>query len=255
MEEALKAADRDAAVPRDRTARLALLRRALIPWLAGIDPETGAPRRRVARLSEIPEEARPLVEHLVTARLLATDVSPETGERTIEPAHEALLRQWGVLQDWLEEDLAALSTLEGVKRATREWEANARDDAWLGHTAGLLEDAEAVRTRDDLAGMLDAGDRAYLEACRAADNARRNRELEEAKKLAAAEKLAAEQQRMVARRTCLGLIAASLLALVAIALAVFAFDRARVGARAGAPRGGAEAARRAQFRGRQDRPR
>ena len=30
------------------SARLALLRRGLIPWLAGIDPETGAPRRRVA---------------------------------------------------------------------------------------------------------------------------------------------------------------------------------------------------------------
>ena len=88
---ALKAADSDPAVPRDRAARLALLRRALIPWLAGIDPETGAPRRRVARLSEIPEEARPLVGHLIAARLLSTDVSPDTGERTIEPAHEALL--------------------------------------------------------------------------------------------------------------------------------------------------------------------
>ena len=54
LKSALKAADADPAVPRDRDARLALLRRALIPWLAGIDPETGSPRRRVARLSEIP---------------------------------------------------------------------------------------------------------------------------------------------------------------------------------------------------------
>ena len=29
---------------------------------------------------------------------------------TIEPAHEALLRQWGLLQGWLKEDLAALAT-------------------------------------------------------------------------------------------------------------------------------------------------
>ena len=144
VEGALKAADADPAVPRDRAAREALLRRALIPWLAGIDPETGAPRRRVARLSEIPEEARPLVEHLIDARLLATDVSPMTGERTIEPAHEALLRQWGLLQGWLEEDFAALSTLEGVQRAARDWDANARDDAWLAHTGGRLDDAEAL---------------------------------------------------------------------------------------------------------------
>ena len=59
VERALQAADDDPAISKDRVARLALLRRGLIPWLAGIDPDTGAPRRRVARLSEIPAEARP----------------------------------------------------------------------------------------------------------------------------------------------------------------------------------------------------
>ena len=43
---------------------------------------------------------------------------------TIEPVHEALLRQWGLLQGWLAEDLGALTTLEGVKRASRDWAAN-----------------------------------------------------------------------------------------------------------------------------------
>lgn len=61
VERALKAADADPKIPRDRDARLALLRRGLIPWLAGIDPETGSPRRRIARLSEIPAESRPLM--------------------------------------------------------------------------------------------------------------------------------------------------------------------------------------------------
>ena len=75
VERALKAADADPKIPRDREARLALLRRGLIPWLAGIDPDTGAPRRRVARLSEIPAESRPLIDLLVEQRLLATDVA------------------------------------------------------------------------------------------------------------------------------------------------------------------------------------
>ena len=231
---ALNEADADPAVPKDEAARLALLRRALIPWLAGIDPETGAPRRRVARLSEIPEEARPLVGHLITARLLATDVSRETGERTIEPAHEALLRQWGLLQGWLEEDFAALSTLEGVERAARDWDANGRDEAWLAHAAGRLEDAEALQRRADFAHFLDPTDVTYLDACRATETARRNRELEEAHKLAAAQKdaaeaatLAAERQKQVARRTRIGLVAASLLAVAAIGTAVFGFDQAR----------------------------
>src|ERR1700732_3884964 len=133
VERALKAADADPAIAKDRLARLALLRRGLIPWLAGIDPDTGAPRRRVARLSEIPAEARPLIDDLVDQHLLATDVSKDTGEKTIEPAHEALLRQWGLLDGWLAEDAGLLAVLEGVKRGSRDWAANNRRRAWLAH--------------------------------------------------------------------------------------------------------------------------
>jgi hypothetical protein len=131
--------------PQDRAAQFAVVRRAFIPWLAGIDPETGNPRRRVARLSEIPEEARPLVQLLVEQRLLATDVAKDSGEVTIEPAHEALLRQWGLLQTWLVEDSAALAALESVKRAALDWEASGKDSSWLTHGGGRLEDAERLR--------------------------------------------------------------------------------------------------------------
>jgi hypothetical protein len=50
LERALKVADADPAVPKDRVARLDLLRRGLIPWLAGIDSDTRrtAPSRRPA---------------------------------------------------------------------------------------------------------------------------------------------------------------------------------------------------------------
>ena len=186
----------------------------------------------MARLSEIPAEARPLVEHLIAARLLATDVSPETGERTIEPAHEALLRQWGLLQGWLEEDFAALSTLEGVKRAARDWEANGRDEAWLAHTAGRLDDAEALHAARRLRRRRSMPtDRAYLAAAPRRRHARRNRELEEARKLA-------EAQRKIAGRTRIGLVAASMLAVAAVGAAVFGFrERRRGAARQAADRG------------------
>ena len=174
VERAMTAADADGRVPRERTARLALLRRALIPWLAGIDAETGAPRRRIARAAEIPEEARPLVEHLVAARLLATDVA-EDGAVTIEPAHEALLRQWGLLQGWLEQDFGLLAALEGVRRAARDWAANGKDEAWLNHSGGRLEDVGRLETRADLAPLLGAPERHYLSACRARETAAKRR--------------------------------------------------------------------------------
>jgi hypothetical protein len=220
VDAALKTADLYPSIPRDPLARLALLRRALIPALAGIDPETGASRRRVATMEEIPAEAHGLINCLVLARLLTTDRAPATGETIVEPAHEALLRQWDALQNWLKEDSAALLLLEGVKQAARDWAAADRSGDWLTHSAGRLEDAERLRERDDFSRFFGPNDRRYIEACRAKDNASRNRELEEAQKLA-------ESQRQIAKRTRLGLIAASILTALALGAAWFAFDRAR----------------------------
>jgi formylglycine-generating enzyme required for sulfatase activity/tetratricopeptide (TPR) repeat protein len=178
VERALQAASADPAIPKDRAERLALLRRGLIPWLAGIDPDTGAPRRRVARPSEIPAEARPLIQRLVEQRLLATDVNKDTGESTIEPTHEALLRQWGLLQGWLTEDAGLLTVLEGVKRASRDWAAKNRNRAWLSHQTDRLAAAERLSERPDLAASFDPTDQAYIAACRKAEtDAKRGRRL------------------------------------------------------------------------------
>jgi WD40 repeat protein len=171
VEQALAEADGNPAIPKDRAARLALLRRGLIPWLAGIDPATGSPRRRVARLAEVPEEARPLIELMVEQRLLATDVDTATRERTIEPAHEALLRQWGALDGWLAEDSADLATIEALRRAASEWEANALAGEFIAHRGARLEAVEQVAAGDKFASYLTSVDRAYLGAARETENA------------------------------------------------------------------------------------
>jgi formylglycine-generating enzyme required for sulfatase activity len=171
MKQVFERADRDPRIPLDDLARRAILRRGFIPWLAGLDPETGAPRRRVARYSEIPEESRPLIDLLVAQRLLSVDASPETGERTIEVVHEALLRQWGLLQGWLAEDAGLLGVLEGVKRAARDWAANDQREDWAVHRSERLRSADSVLERPDLKGVLEPTDLAYLRACRAVETA------------------------------------------------------------------------------------
>jgi formylglycine-generating enzyme required for sulfatase activity len=176
VEEALKAADTDPKIPMDRKARLALLRRGLIPWVAGIDPDTGAPRRRVARLVEIPAEARPLIDLLVDQRLLSTDLAKDTEEKTIEPAHEALLRQWRQLQGWLKEDSGLLGVMDGVQRASRDWAANVKSATWLIHTTDRLTAAERLLKRADLAANLEPTDWDYLAACREAERAAAEKE-------------------------------------------------------------------------------
>jgi len=175
VERALKAADSDPTIPQDRKARLALLRHGLIPWLAGIDPNTGTPRRRVARRSEIPPESAALIDLLVEQRLLATDVAKETGDVTVEPVHEALLRQWGLLQGWLAEDAGFLSVLEGVKNASRDWAASGRNPSWLTHATSRLRAAERLSERPDLSAGLGLTDREYLLACRNSERAIRSR--------------------------------------------------------------------------------
>ena len=221
MDAALKAADADPTIAKDSSERLALLRSAFIPALAGVDRETHEPRRRVARISEMPEKARGLLNCLVDARLLATDSPPGAGETIIEPAHEALLRQWDALQGWLKEDSVALLMLEGIWQAAQDWADHDKSGVWLGHSAGRLEDAERLHEREDFARFIGPVEQAYLQACRAQENERRNRELEEARKLA-------EAQTKIAQRTRIGLIAASVFLVVAIGAAVFGFRQADI---------------------------
>ena len=223
-------ADVDARIPKDNDARFALLRRGLIPWLADIDPESKRPRRNIARRSDIAPETAPLLDLLVDERLLSADTRVEreaTGAEahvaTIEPTHEALLRQWGMLGGWLKEDFGLLATLERVKRASRDWEANARDTAWLAHRGHRLADADALDARPDIAARLDALDRAYLAGCRAKEAAeaaeaeaqRKEREQEHARALNETRAAAAANRRL-AKAIAAGLVAAIVLAVAAV---------------------------------------
>jgi WD40 repeat protein len=241
VERAFARADGDSRIPRDRAARLALLRRGLIPWLAGVDPDSKTPRRNIARRADIPNEAEPLIDLLVEERLLSVDtrstLDPQTGgetrESTIEPTHEALLRQWGLLDGWLKEDFGLLTTLEGAKRAARDWDANRRGDSWLAHQGQRLTEAQALDARPDIAVQLDATDRAYLAGCRAheerafadAEQRRREREEEQQRKLVDAERLAAAERR-TAQRTRIGLGVALGLLAIAFGLAGAAYIEA-----------------------------
>ena len=214
VELALASAQKDPALPNKRESLIALLHRGLIPWLAGIDPQSQTPRRRVANLNEIPLEARPMIEHLIAQRLLLTDVDKVTNETTIEPAHEALLRQWGLLKGWLKEDFAALTTIESIQRASRDWQANNRNKDWLSHNSGRLQDAEDTKLRDDLAQFLKPDDWEYLNQCRSAENDLRDKELNEAKKLLEVQQREASAHKKVAKRTTMGMAVALLLLMI-----------------------------------------
>ena len=194
IEVAFAEPNRPPAIPSDGDERDRLLRRAFIPWLAAVDPDTGESRRRVAGEDTLPAETRALVDRLVEARLLVRDrrrVDADGRESSVvEIAHEALLRQWTSLTGWLSEESLALKTLEAVRRAAQDWVAHERRRSWLAHTGERLRDAEALLGRAEFAALLGPDGRDYIQTCAAEERAQlreqervRQRELSDARRI------------------------------------------------------------------------
>jgi len=161
-------------IPAGEAAQEACLRAAFIPWLARMNPETGAPMRRVERLQAFSGDEQAMVERLVEARLLLLD--RRDGIDIVEIAHESLLRQWRQLAEWLTADADKLKLVESVDWATKEWARQGRQgDELLEHRASRLRAAERLLGREDFRKRLGDDGLAYLAACRAAEGKRARR--------------------------------------------------------------------------------
>ncbi|MGD2146783.1 MAG: adenylate/guanylate cyclase domain-containing protein [Anaerolineae bacterium] len=117
-------------------------------------------RRRVAprELVRTAEEG-PMVEAvlktLADARLITT------GEKTVEVAHEALIREWPLLRGWLEEDREGLRTHRHLTEAALEWERLGREPGELYRGARLATAGEWIAQHADEPNPLE---REFLEA-------------------------------------------------------------------------------------------
>ncbi len=210
VDRALDDIEQDPKTPNDREACLKLFRRGLIPWLAGIDPNTKEPFRRVANYDEIPAEARPLMDYLIEYRLLVKDRDNQ-GNITIEPIHESILRQWKQVGEWLKEDMPYLSAWETLNTAVGEWLANNRHEDWLSHHSTKLKEAEKLLQRADFAESLKEPHHSYLSACRQAEEEQKEAEL--------------QQQKKIVFRTRIGLAVAVVLLVIAGVLGFLAREK------------------------------
>ncbi len=210
-----RAADGVIEAAKPDAALLGALRSAFVPALVRIN-ELGQFTRRRAVRAGLPAQAQPLLQHFVDARLLVADRDNQ-GEETLEVAHEALLRAWPRLRDWLDEDQDKLRLRETIRRAAAAWDERARDGDWLDHRGSRLEAAEAL-VADPRFALTDAAERAYLEAC----VERRRREEQEA--LAQREREAkAERDRLRRARTFA--VVSSLLFAIAAGFGYFAWHQ------------------------------
>lgn len=90
------------------------LRDAFLRHLVTVNEE-GKATKRPAQLQDLPERSRPILERMVKQRLLVARGTVHT-ERTVEIAHEALLRTWEPLVKWIEAGKEELLQCLRVKR-------------------------------------------------------------------------------------------------------------------------------------------
>jgi hypothetical protein len=83
--------------------------------------------KRPGSFKELPHDSEPVVRKLATARLVVTDFDAATGQDRMEIVHEALLRQWKTLADWIEEDRRFLTWREGLRVDVQRWIDAGRD--------------------------------------------------------------------------------------------------------------------------------
>ncbi len=157
-----------ASLPSDEHRRLVrvLFLRLINP---GIN-EQDTTRRRVnmrelsLRESEQTTIIREVADVFVTARLLTTNkvnenTTDEAGKITIEVSHEALIREWSRLAEWLREQRADIVLQQAISEDTEEWIHRGKPNDRLYRGTQLTE-AEMWKERN----MPSADEEAFIQA-------------------------------------------------------------------------------------------
>ena len=178
-------------------------------------------RRRVALEDLVPSGDDPtvtkgLVDRLAGegARLVVTSRDSLTGKQEVEVAHEALIRHWERLQKWINDNRSNLQLRETIRRAALEWEGNKKQESYLVHRGGRLEDTEVLLQQPRFLNQKEAD---YVNACVGLRESLRQKELEQERKA-----------RKAAQRTAAGAVIASIVMLVMGSFTVFQWREAKI---------------------------
>lgn len=120
--------------------------------------DAGRPVARPMDRTTVPDAVAPVISRMVEERLMVTARRPvagasatATGDRpddeatevTVSVAHEALLRRWHRLQEWIEESEMALVVLRQARDAADDWADHDEDESWRWSETRVVE---AIRT-------------------------------------------------------------------------------------------------------------
>jgi WD40 repeat protein len=192
----------------------------------GGDSPTADTRRRVGFEELVSKQedrdiVREVLSTLADARLITTD------QDVAEVAHEALIREWPTLRNWLEENREGLRLHRHLTVTAQEWDRSNHDPSILYRGARLAQSLEWASEHTDDLNLLErsflGASQVLVEKEAAEREAQHQRELESAQKLANTEKKRAEEQTRSNRRLrqraivlTTAFVLAGILALVAV---------------------------------------
>jgi len=137
-------------------------------------PKVNRDTRRRVDLEELlpagndPAQTIALVKKLADARLVVTSKSADGKEQFVEVAHEALIRHWPRLSNWLDENRHDLLLHQGLTQASNQWRKLEQDSGALYRGVRLQQTLELAIQHPD---WITQAEREFLDASR--ENARK----------------------------------------------------------------------------------
>lgn len=200
----------DNLIPEEQTTARRILLRLV---RAGDGFEITSNRVRVDSLygtGEAEDRISRVLDKLVQARLVRVSQGDVLGDRQIEVAHEALVRNWPRLVGWLEEERESIRQRQRLADAAEQWITLGRDSGALLPATLLLEASRFVAARDV---QLSNSEAEFLQASQAAIAAEQERDLARQIELKHAQMEAQVQATRARRLRRLALVLSVLLAM------------------------------------------
>jgi tetratricopeptide (TPR) repeat protein len=117
--------------------------------------------RRLATKEELGDEASwGLVKQLADDRLVVTSCNA-AGQETVEIVHEALIRNWIELKQWMDEDRSFRAWQERLRSTIKQWGEKQRDEGVLLRGAVLKEAEKMLKERRE---ELSPGEQEFIQA-------------------------------------------------------------------------------------------
>jgi len=186
--------------------------------LVNVGEGTDDTRRRAMQaelmaLAEDENVANAVIDALGKYRLLTFDHDPDTRAPTVAIAHEALIREWKRLRNWLDESREDILLQRRLALANEEWQKQDRDPSFLA--SGMrLHQFEDLVSGHSIALTLEELD--YIKASVAQREAQEAEERARQEREAALEKRSRDRLRALVAVMAVAAAVATVLALIAL---------------------------------------